>query len=430
MKRILASIMVLVVAVPILAMVVFNPPGTYIPNGVNSGDVPIWGGSAYVPGPQAAITSSGISTASADIRYPKLDNTTYVTNNYYSTVTASSFVGDGSKLTGLPQIPAAGVVFYITDADSPYVATINQLTLAPSQSVEVIESGTVTTAVSTLVLLDTYLSPSLNLTEIKAGAYSFFIPAWVNNTGGGTAARIVLKLYKTNATNVSTLLFTTTSNILTTTTYAPADWATVQSAFAVATTNKLKLEVYGYSNVNSRVVSFASGGIEHYSYFTTPILGAPLSSVSFDSVSANALSIGGDRRTAWPAAGGGGAVPTETVMFVINGSWGATATTNLLRAGLGMPVGYRVPNYSTKTLVGVAGIVGVNDTTVAPRVCVFANGTTVNSSEITPTINAWTVAEGLSQTVTSGTTIELRSITRSGTGDSKNLNYQLWFREQ
>jgi len=120
-KLLIAGLIGLAMASLSLSFDIQYPPGKgggggNVPSGTSIGDVPVWDGSAYVPGAVSGSTFTGLSTANADARYATIQtmttvnglvsSTTIVTKNYYSgmtlngTVEALAFKGLGTLITG------------------------------------------------------------------------------------------------------------------------------------------------------------------------------------------------------------------------------------------------------------------------------------------------------------------------------------------
>jgi len=120
------------------------------------------------------------------------------------------------------------------------------------------------------VLIKAYASPAggTGRDVLDGGAWSFHLYGYVN-----TAAHVstfLIDVYKRSAGGVETLLFSAESQEVNSTTAAEYIFETVQSAFVVATTDRIVIKISGKCVGGAVTFHFLHSGTNHFSYLHTP----------------------------------------------------------------------------------------------------------------------------------------------------------------
>jgi collagen type IV alpha len=164
-------------------------------------------------------------------------------------------------------IGIAGTQPYWFQDTASDIGTYNDILTTP-------ESGTEATASAVCnnnqVLIQAYASPSigLGLFLIPSGEWTFDFFASVNSLS--LASDLVIKIYSRTSGGSETLLFTTTSPTFTSTSLTEYEWSIIQPEYAVNTTDRLVVKVYGETAIPlNTTVSYTYLGQTHYSRIIT-----------------------------------------------------------------------------------------------------------------------------------------------------------------
>lgn len=180
---------------------------------------------------------------------------------------------NGSEWVNRPFVTPMGgsaVTFYYDDAASD-IGGYNILEKFPSGGTEVIDSGTVNSGTSP-VLIESYASAStgLGVASIPAGVWQFSTYAYVSSATG--VSSLTISVYKRTSGGTETLLFTHSTGEINNTSVAEFETQAVQGSFSVNTTDRLVIKFYAVTDsAVNRTVSFTHNGTDHYSHVHSPL---------------------------------------------------------------------------------------------------------------------------------------------------------------
>jgi len=189
--------------------------------------------------------------------------------NVTNSLTATTFYGNGSNLTGISKGGGGGGQLYyfnISNTQSPYYEFSTSATSAIEQSI-IVSTGSTQTA-----YIGGFMTPSNlpNVTDLPAGITSFYILAYTN--GSNTTFNLYCELYKKTTGGTETLLLTSDSIIVVGTTPTMYITDAFFSGTSLNTTDRLVVKVYATNTSNNtRSITMLSEGNEHYSFSYTTI---------------------------------------------------------------------------------------------------------------------------------------------------------------
>src|SRR5207248_10087294 len=99
------------------------------------------------------------------------------------------------------------------------------------------------------VLIQAYASPSAGLGQILIPSGEWTFDFFASVTSLSLASNLVIEVYKRTSGGVETLLFSTTSPVLTSTTLTEYEWSTIQAEFTINTTDRLVCKIYGQTAI-------------------------------------------------------------------------------------------------------------------------------------------------------------------------------------
>jgi hypothetical protein len=189
--------------------------------------------------------------------------------NVTNSLTATTFYGNGSNLTGISKGGGGGGQLYyfnISNTQSPYYEFSTSATSASEQSI------TVSTGSTQTAYIGGFMTPSNlpNVTTLPSGIISFYIHAYTDNSN--TTFNLYCELYKTTTGGTETLLLT--SDPVVTIGSTPTMYITdvFFSGTSLNTTDRLVVKVYATNTSNNtRSITMLSEGTEHYSFSYTTI---------------------------------------------------------------------------------------------------------------------------------------------------------------
>lgn len=167
--------------------------------------------------------------------------------------------------------PGSGISLYLDGTASDIVGYFS-LNEFPTSGVEVGDTVAVTSG-GGAVLIETYATDSAGLggTTIEGGVWEFNTYAAVDSNTGVSTVRI--DAYKRTSGGTETLLFSVNTPELVGTVAALYTITSVQTSFAINSTDRLVLKYYGETtSVTSRNITVYHNGIEHYSHLHTPLV--------------------------------------------------------------------------------------------------------------------------------------------------------------
>ena len=185
-------------------------------------------------------------------------------------VTAFTYFGDGSNLTGIPKAGggSGGQIYYlnISNTQDGYY----EFSPTPTSGIQEIISAT--TGSTETVYIGGFLTPSNipNLTQLPIGIVGFYLHA---RTGSVSATfNIYIELYKRSSGGTETLLLTTeTVPVVSTTTQMYISDAYFSGA-TLDLTDRLLVKIYGQNTSNStETIYLYSEGSNEYSFGITTI---------------------------------------------------------------------------------------------------------------------------------------------------------------
>jgi hypothetical protein len=162
-------------------------------------------------------------------------------------------------------VPISVSALFLDDSNSD-IGGYHRLLTSPSLTAEVID--TASSSSGSEVLIDAYaMDTQFNSTLLNGGAWHFVIFGKVNTVGG--ISTIIAKVYERKADTSETLLFSVTTDPLTTT-VSEYGVDAVQPDFAVASTSRLVIKFYGKTtSVPARTISLYHNGTVNYSHIHT-----------------------------------------------------------------------------------------------------------------------------------------------------------------
>lgn len=187
-----------------------------------------------------------------------------------NTVTAITYYGDGSNLTGIPRAGGGtgGQIYYlnISNTQSPYYEFSPSGTTAPEQIISA------TTGSSQTAYIGGFLTPSNlpNLIDLPIGIIGFYLHA---RTGSiGASFNIYAQLYKRTTGGTETLLFTSDSVPVASTTTQMYVSDGYFSGATLNSTDRLLVKVYATNtSAQPETIFLHSEGSNHYSFCVTTI---------------------------------------------------------------------------------------------------------------------------------------------------------------
>ena len=206
--------------------------------------------------------NKGGDTMTGQLNVPSLSSS--------GSVTAFTYFGDGSNLTGIPKAGggSGGQIYYlnISNTQDGYY----EFSPTPTSGIEQIISAT--TGSTQTVYIGGFLTPSNipNLTQLPIGIVGFYLHA---KTGSVSAAfNIYVELYKRSSGGTETLLLTTeTVPVVSTTTQMYISDAYFSGA-TLDLTDRLLVKIYGQNTSNStETIYLYSEGSNEYSFGITTI---------------------------------------------------------------------------------------------------------------------------------------------------------------
>ena len=161
-----------------------------------------------------------------------------------------------------------GVVYYPSGTASD-ISGYRVMDVSPDVGSEIIETVAVDSGI-TPVLIRAFASPPVGLGVTSINAGDWIMSNWGTVSAGATC-NLQFDIYKRTSGGVETLLFTLTSDTLTTA-VLEQDTESVEGAFACNLTDRLVLKVSATnSSATSRNVSFYYDGTQHYSHLHTSL---------------------------------------------------------------------------------------------------------------------------------------------------------------
>jgi hypothetical protein len=189
--------------------------------------------------------------------------------NVTNSLTATTFYGDGSNLTGISKGGGGGGQLYyfnISRTQSPYYEFSTSATSTSEQSI------TVSTGSTQTAYIGGFMTPSNlpNVTTLPTGIISFYIHAYTDNSN--TTFNLYCELYKRTTGGTETLLLTSDPVVTIGTTPTMYITDAFFSGTSLNTTDRLVVKVYATNtSSNTRSITMLSEGTEHYSFSYTTI---------------------------------------------------------------------------------------------------------------------------------------------------------------
>jgi hypothetical protein len=162
------------------------------------------------------------------------------------------------------------IQFYVYD-EVGEVAGYNSLTDVPAAHSEYVDTVVVN---NNTVLMDSYISPVLGITDIQAGTYIYKNYSSVSNAT--SVSRLQFKWYSYHIDTTKTLLYThSTDEINSTSVTLVESYVTEATPKTILATDRLVLEIYGVTTrTTNTTISLVQGGTQRNSHIETPILKA------------------------------------------------------------------------------------------------------------------------------------------------------------
>jgi hypothetical protein len=285
----------------------------------------------------------------------------------------------------------AGVAYFFT-ATASDVSGYDYMQKTPDNVAEVIESVSVDSTTSP-ILVDPYISDvPFHKTTVDAGIWNFNIYSYVSSLSGTTS--INLSVYSRTTAGVETLLFTTPSVNITNTAVSKYTLTTAQPTFTVAATDRLVFKLYASHSTSTPVtLSFVHSGTTHYSYVETPLI-----------LAHNDL-------------GGLQGGTTGQQYHLTQTEYTGTGTGNFVRASgatLSSP-SITTPTGITKSDVGLGNVVNI-DTTNPANITQDANHRFVTDTEKTTWNGKQDAITGAATTITSSNLTVSRALVSDASG--------------
>lgn len=186
-------------------------------------------------------------------------------------ITATTYYGDGSNLTGISKGGGGGAggqlyYFNISNTHSPYYEFSRTATTASQQTISA------TTGASQTAYIGGFMTPSgyPGITDIPAGIFTFYLHAY--NSGTNHNFNIYCELYKRTTGGIETLLLTTDVAAVIGNTPTMVITDGFFSGATIGSTDRLVVKLYGVNISNqTRTIYFLSEGSSYYSFGLTTI---------------------------------------------------------------------------------------------------------------------------------------------------------------
>jgi hypothetical protein len=189
--------------------------------------------------------------------------------NVTNSLTATTFYGNGSNLTGISKGGGGGGQLYyfnISNTQTPYYEFSTSATSATEQSI------TATTGASQTAYIGGFMTPSNlpNVTDLPAGITSFYIHLYTDNISA--TFNLYCEFYKRTIGGTETLLLTSDPIIVVGTSPTMYVTDTFFSGTSLNITDRLVVKVYATNtSLVTRSIIMLSEGNEHYSFSYTTI---------------------------------------------------------------------------------------------------------------------------------------------------------------
>lgn len=189
--------------------------------------------------------------------------------NVTGSLTATTFYGNGSNLSGISRGGGTGGQIYflnISNTQSPYYE------FSPSATTTTEQSITVSTGSTQTAFIGGFMTPSSlpNITNLPAGIVTFYLHSYTSDANASFL--IYCELYKRTTGGTETLLLTTDSTTVIGTSTNMYISDAYFSGVSLNTSDRLVVKVFATNTSNqARSITLLSEGTQHYSFSVTTI---------------------------------------------------------------------------------------------------------------------------------------------------------------
>jgi len=313
-------------------------------------------------------------------------------------LTAPTYYGDGSNLTGISRGGSGGQLYYfnISNLQSPYYELSTSATTTSEQTISA------TTGSYGTVLVGGFMTPVgvPNTTSIPAGILSFYLHSY--DGGNNHNFNIYCQLYKRDTGGTETLLFTSDQSAVIGNVVSMVITDGYFSGATLDASDRLVVKVYGENLTNqTRTIYFVSEGSQHYSFALTTIPIFLDTYVTGFTYSNNVFTI--KQNNSQPD------LPltiNSVTGWTVNGNLTVTGNTSLKEltaSTISATTYYNIPLFSGGTITGLT----VNGNLIVTGATSFTNGLTANTISATTYQNLPVTAD----TFTTGFTYTANTLT-------------------